>query len=469
MNNQRNTTDEKQTKKINGKKRRLESIPDTASLNKRPKRVPKKPDRFGKRLSAVNRNEFFEQFSHNEIQLESEKTNTFEGSDDSSVSYQPNNSGNTSSNDGLNQINNFVSDDDSIQSTKNSSTVSVHERSDILEEKSSHSDIDRSDFQSIVISKLDEILKRIAYVEKDCCKTQVRLNKLERNFEQYFERINGGGIDVLEAVSEADRETFGVPISSKVALDKFEKNLTSPDFKSKLVIFIYIMIENEINKIIYGLNLHVFKCVLNQVAALKRIGGTTGNANGKKVLRSIVAGVISPEFMSTITWTGKTSGGKIGKIKFESYKHTTQLISDLCIAADKSFNEQLVLKQLKYSILKYAHTRSTSTSTSTASTSVTPSSSPAPTELSTGSENSTNTTIDVEPAEQKSLGQQKINQEQIAASHQLLQLQQQPHQFQQPPQHHQYHLPHQNYSYTYPHYDSNNWQQHNYDYTYTSL
>lgn len=94
--------------------------------------------------------------------------------------------------------------------------------------------------------------------------------------------------------------------------------------------------------------------------------------------------------MSTMTWTGKTSGGKPGKIKFESYKNTLQLIYDLSIAADKSFDQQLVLKELKYGILKYAHSKSKTTST-TASESP----SPAPTVLSTASEHSTNSIIDV--------------------------------------------------------------------------
>lgn len=202
--------------------------PDTASttalVDKRPKRMPKKPDRYGKRVSAINRNAFFEEFVSDDSQERSNKNTP----DDIIASLNS-------------SLTDSVSISDSTQSVLNSSNDSehiLHKSGDDLEQNSPQSSIGYNTFQSTVIAKLDEILKRISYLEKDSCKTQARLNKLERTFERYFERLNGGGVDVMEEVSEADRETFGVPVSSKIALDKFEMDLTSSDFKSKLVIFV---------------------------------------------------------------------------------------------------------------------------------------------------------------------------------------------------------------------------------------
>lgn len=170
--------------------------------------------------------------------------------------------------------------------------------------------------------------------------------------------------------------------------------------------------------------------------------------------------------MSTMTWTGKTSGGKPGKIKFESYKNTLQLIYDLSIAADNKFNQELVLKELKYGILKYAHVKSKPTSTTTSQ-----SPSPVPTVLSTGSEHSTNSLIDIESA---------LTVHETAA-HQLSQFQKNP---QNPhPQHPYQSHTHQQYqepkhSFTghhqqYPSNDPHYWSQNPYvpynNYTYTTL
>lgn len=87
------------------------------------------------------------------------------------------------------------------------------------------------------------------------------------------------------------------------------------------------------------------------------IGGSSGRADGKKAMRLIVDSIICPKLMSNITWTGKTAKNMPKKIKFESYTNIIRVILDLSISADRSFTEQSALHELKYSVIKYAHSR----------------------------------------------------------------------------------------------------------------
>lgn len=106
-----------------------------------------------------------------------------------------------------------------------------------------------------------------------------------------------------------------------------------------------------------------------QTKLLQKIGGTSGSSDGVTVMRSVVKKLIFTEFMSAISWTGKSNGGK-KKIKFQGYANLIQLISNVCISADSSLTEQIVLRDLKYKVIKYAYTRpQTSTPSPTPTTS----------------------------------------------------------------------------------------------------
>lgn len=94
-------------------------------------------------------------------------------------------------------------------------------------------------------------------------------------------------------------------------------------------------------------------------------------------MRSVVSKLILPEFMSAISWTGK-SAGKGPKIKFQKYTNIIQLISHVCISADRNLNEQMVVQDLKYKVIKYAYSRSQVSSTSSARSISTPSPSESP-------------------------------------------------------------------------------------------
>lgn len=104
-----------------------------------------------------------------------------------------------------------------------------------------------------------------------------------------------------------------------------------------------------------------------QLNALKKIGGSSGRANGAKVIRSVVNKLIFTELMAKVSWTGKGGVGKAAKIRFQTYNNIIQLISDVCIAADCSLTEQGVINDLKYKVIKYAYTHLQTPSPSTSS------------------------------------------------------------------------------------------------------
>lgn len=111
----------------------------------------------------------------------------------------------------------------------------------------------------------------------------------------------------------------------------------------------------------------IFVAHIVQLAALKKIGGSSGKANGAKVIRSVVNKLISPDLMAKISWTGKSGIGKATKIKFQSYSMIIQLIIDVCVVADRNLCEDTVLNDLKYKVIKYAYTNSNTPSVSSAS------------------------------------------------------------------------------------------------------
>lgn len=83
-----------------------------------------------------------------------------------------------------------------------------------------------------------------------------------------------------------------------------------------------------------------------QFNVLKFIGGVNGNNDGEKVLEPVVHSLISPKFLSSISWTGR-GRGKERKISLNFYENL----------ADTKFSQLKTLNTLKYKIIKYAQTK----------------------------------------------------------------------------------------------------------------
>lgn len=88
-----------------------------------------------------------------------------------------------------------------------------------------------------------------------------------------------------------------------------------------------------------------------------KIGGDSGDSDGSKVLEPLVQALIAKSFLPSITWSGKTSKGKEMKIPLEKYTNILHLIYSLCRLSDESYLEDTCEHDMKYKIIKYAHTK----------------------------------------------------------------------------------------------------------------
>lgn len=86
---------------------------------------------------------------------------------------------------------------------------------------------------------------------------------------------------------------------------------------------------------------------------MTEIGGTHSNSDGSKVLEPIVHALIAPEFLPSISWSGRGRGKEV-KIALTKYIRITNLIAEVVNLADGNFGQLRTLKDLKYKILKYA-------------------------------------------------------------------------------------------------------------------
>lgn len=93
-----------------------------------------------------------------------------------------------------------------------------------------------------------------------------------------------------------------------------------------------------------------------QFNVLKFIGGVNGNNDGEKVLEPVVHSLISPKFLSSISWTGR-GRGKERKISLNFYENLVNLITLIVNKADTKFSQLKTLNTLKYKIIKYAQTK----------------------------------------------------------------------------------------------------------------
>lgn len=217
------------------------------NISKRPKRTHKKPDRYGARKSASDRDAFFDQISSNtdsdnttDIPLPNSDIYLIESSESHS-------DGLSSCADDLDSIrdNGPTSPsgtivDDMRTSPREISDAQIihlltppHETNDVPSPVEGICSCDRqtTSHETNIIAKLDEILKRISCIEKNTAKIEVRL----RNLEESIARV---GIDIEKGTNDSERDfiQLGLPVKNQRDLDKLEEDLNSEDFRQKMVI-----------------------------------------------------------------------------------------------------------------------------------------------------------------------------------------------------------------------------------------
>lgn len=96
-----------------------------------------------------------------------------------------------------------------------------------------------------------------------------------------------------------------------------------------------------------------------------RIGGESGVADGFAVLEAVVYCMIYPSFLSKISWTGRAGKGQPKKVALSKYANIVKLILEICQKADNSYGHDDCLEDLKYKIIKYAHSKYVNSDTAT--------------------------------------------------------------------------------------------------------
>lgn len=215
--------------KKSGKRKNTDDQNVTSPLSKRTRF---RTNRYGKRVSTVDRDEFFENIRSSEIN-------------------------NHDTNEVLNNANDMVNDgstvnDDMMSDGTNGSTA-VLESEYIPESGSADSDCSDRDspvsemsilsvssfrgttikspsFEKAVLAKLDEVLTRLAMLEKNSAKTIVHLKDLEVS-----KSLTECSVESPGRVDNSELEMFGLPINDKESLAELEEQLKSKHFKSKLV------------------------------------------------------------------------------------------------------------------------------------------------------------------------------------------------------------------------------------------
>lgn len=162
--------------------------------DERPKRDRKQTERYGRRMSTSNHDEFFQQTS---------QENSF---NHSAVSVD--------SHDSTRPVANLAAERETTRCDGSNTCTQHCEKNNIL-----------------VLAKLNEILERISLIEKNMAKMDVRLRRLGQTVDQ----IDGGGIEKEDAIG-LDFSQLGLPIKSLVSLNKLESDLQSEDFRQKMVI-----------------------------------------------------------------------------------------------------------------------------------------------------------------------------------------------------------------------------------------
>lgn len=89
--------------------------------------------------------------------------------------------------------------------------------------------------------------------------------------------------------------------------------------------------------------------------ALTQIHGKSGTLDAKKLIKSLVLRVISPETLALFTWTGKTQNKGSRKFALKKYKRLTELLYEVLRAADSRYSMAYFSKDMVTKVMKQAY------------------------------------------------------------------------------------------------------------------
>lgn len=153
----------------------------------------------------------------------------------------------------------------------------------------------------------------------------------------------------LKRLKKNELMRLGLPLKNAAEMNNFECKLKDHDFFTKMVC------ATHLNFICIDINILIPHTNVFQFDLFKTIGEMEGKSSGDTVLLAIFGYLIEPQFLATISWTGKSDSKQKKKIKFESFSEMIELISKVCVAADRKYSEVQCKKDMVYKVFKYAY------------------------------------------------------------------------------------------------------------------
>lgn len=135
---------------------------------------------------------------------------------------------------------------------------------------------------------------RITVLQKQIARVETTLKHRRRFVEIEGEQET----DSYDTEYSNDLKTIGLPIENATDLTELNERLSETNFENIMVISID-------DHILFGSN-NIMNNFHRQFNALIKINGTSGQANGNKILPSDVYAIVTPTLMSEFTMTGKT-------------------------------------------------------------------------------------------------------------------------------------------------------------------
>lgn len=282
----------------------------------RPYRAAKRPDRFGLRLSSINHDDFFNEILQGRSNQPTsdvendDNENTTTATSSASTSQFPNES--------------IEIEHEIIDSAESNETIDISHTS-----SQSGKSKKKKTFEEKVLEYLKRCDVRLTQLEKHVAKIDARLAAAPNpNFGEHAS-IHRREVFVCQQMDSSDQDElmkFGLPINSLLNLRKIEKDLENKQTFT------------EVQRI------------------LQKIGGVDGKGNGPKVLEPLVHSIVEPKMLANISWTGRGKGNE-KKIPMSSHVNIIRLITSLCEKADSSYLPEKCTRDIKYKILKYAHSK----------------------------------------------------------------------------------------------------------------
>lgn len=181
----------------------------------KPKRQRKKTDRYGKRISTVNKDAFFDVI---------ENTNSV---DIISIPIDNNKTAQPISNTSLADVDDIHGNDNE----PHPSLINYHDNHEIIFGKSDEN------FHQMVIEKLNFIVASISTMQKSIVRFDVRMRTIENKIEESEAIRNFEGENVMARSTDTAQslKDMGFPIKTREALDAFNVQLEDLGFRESIV------------------------------------------------------------------------------------------------------------------------------------------------------------------------------------------------------------------------------------------